>query len=163
MLGDASTALGNSIVTLVSFLLLFWLLKRVAWKPLMNMLEERERTIQEDLDKAQSARQVAEKQEAELQNEAREARSKANELLTRAQVEGNEMKKTILDEARADAERIRQHAHKEIELERQQTLESLRSDISEMSLAIAEKMIGRELHTNDQDRLIEEFIDELGK
>jgi len=67
ILGATSTALGNTIVTLVSFLLLFWLVKRVAWKPLMGMLEERERVINADLDKAAKNHEISQQQRSETE------------------------------------------------------------------------------------------------
>lgn len=161
ILGATSSALGNTIVTLASFLLLFWLIKRIAWKPLMTMLEERERVINSDLDKAAQAREISQKQQAETEEQLREARNNANELLNKAQIEGNALQKSIVKEANEDAQRIRQQAQREIEAERTRTLNNLRSEISELAIDIAEKVIGRELNATDQDRLIDEFIQGL--
>ncbi|WP_373710415.1 ATP synthase F0 subunit B, partial [Jeotgalibaca porci] len=99
ILGATSTALGNTIVTLVSFLLLFWLVKRVAWKPLMGMLEERERVINADLDKAAKNHEISQQQRSETEVQLREARTNANELLSKAQLEGSALQKTIIKEA----------------------------------------------------------------
>ncbi|APZ48542.1 ATP synthase F0 subunit B [Jeotgalibaca sp. PTS2502] len=154
----ASTTLGDSLVTLISFLLLFVVIKSVAWKPLMNMLAQREEAINADLDKAETARLSAEMQLAEVELHLREARTKANDTLSRAQAEGTEMQRAIVEEAKEDARRIRTQAEKEIDLERKQAFTSLRSEISEMSISIAEGIIGKELNADDQNRLIEEFI-----
>ncbi|QII81104.1 F0F1 ATP synthase subunit B [Jeotgalibaca arthritidis] len=154
----ASTTLGDSLVTLISFLLLFVVIKSVAWKPLMNMLAQREEAINADLDKAETARLSAEQQLAEVELQLREARTKANDTLSRAQAEGTEMQRAIVEEAKEDARRIRTQAEKEIDLERKQAFTSLRSEISEMSISIAEGIIGKELNVDDQNRLIEEFI-----
>ena len=77
---------------------------------------------------------------------------------SRAQAEGTEMQRAIVEEAKEDARRIRTQAEKEIDLERKQAFTSLRSEISEMSISIAEGIIGKELNADDQNRLIEEFI-----
>jgi F-type H+-transporting ATPase subunit b len=154
----ASTTLGDSLVTLISFLLLFVVIKSVAWKPLMNMLAQREEAINADLDKAETARLSAEQQLAEVELQLREARTKANDTLSRAQAEGTEMQRAIVEEAKEDARRILTQAEKEIDLERKQAFTSLRSEISEMSISIAEGIIGKELNADDQNRLIEEFI-----
>lgn len=161
ILGATSTALGNTLLTLVSFLLLFWLIKRIAWKPLMSMLEEREREINADLDKAAHDRTISQQQRVETEGQLREARNQANELINKAQLEGNALQKTIIKEANEDAQRIRQQAQREIEAERIRTLNNMRSEISELSIDIAEKIIGRELSGADQDRLIDEFIQGL--
>ena len=161
ILGAASTALGNTIVTLVSFLLLFWLIKRVAWKPLMGMLEERERVINADLDKAAQNREISQQQRSETEVQLREARTNANELLSKAQLEGSALQKTIIKEANEDAQRIRQQAQREVAAERVRTLNNMRSEISGLSIEIAEKIIGRELTLSDHERLVDEFIQGL--
>ena len=161
ILGATSTALGNTIVTLVSFLLLFWLVKRVAWKPLMGMLEERERVINADLDKAAQNREISQQQRSETEVQLREARTNANELLSKAQLEGSALKKTIIKEANEDAQRIRQQAQREVAAERVRTLNNMRSEISGLSIDIAEKIIGRELTSSDHERLVDEFIQGL--
>lgn len=161
ILGAASTALGNTIVTLVSFLLLFWLIKRVAWKPLMAMLEEREKTINADLDKAAQNREVAQQQRLETEEQLLAARKNANEILNKAQLEATAMQKNILKEANEDAQRIRQQAQREVTAERERTLNNLRSEISSLTIDIAEKIIGRELNNQDHEHLIDEFIQGL--
>ncbi|WP_373787629.1 F0F1 ATP synthase subunit B [Jeotgalibaca porci] len=161
ILGATSTALGNTIVTLVSFLLLFWLVKRVAWKPLMGMLEERERVINADLDKAAKNHEISQQQRSETEVQLREARTNANELLSKAQLEGSALQKTIIKEANEDAQRIRQQAQREVAAERIRTLNNMRSEISGLSIDIAEKIIGRELTSSDHERLVDEFIQGL--
>lgn len=161
ILGATSTALGNTIVTLVSFLLLFWLVKRVAWKPLMGMLEERERVINADLDKAAKNHEISQQQRSETEVQLREARNNANELLAKAQLEGSALQKTIIKEANEDAQRIRQQAQREVAAERVRTLNNMRSEISGLSIDIAEKIIGRELTSSDHERLVDEFIQGL--
>lgn len=161
ILGATSTALGNTIVTLVSFLLLFWLVKRVAWKPLMGMLEERERVINADLDKAAKNHEISQQQRSETEVQLREARNNANELLLKAQLEGSALQKTIIKEANEDAQRIRQQAQREVAAERVRTLNNMRSEISGLSIDIAEKIIGRELTSSDHERLVDEFIQGL--
>ena len=163
LLGATSTALGNTIVTLVSFLLLLWLVKRIAWKPLMNVLKEREKTINSDIDTASEAKKIALRDRAETEAQLREARNSANELLSKAQIEGKELQKTIIKTANEDAQRIRKQVEQEVELERTRMLQSMRTEISGLSIALAEKIIGRELSSEDQDRLVNEFIEGLEK
>lgn len=161
ILGAASTALGNTIVTLVSFLLLFWLVKRIAWKPLMGMLEEREKMINADLDKAAQNHEISQQQRSETEIQLREARNNANELLNKAQLEGSALQKSIIKEANEDAQRIRQQAQREVAAERVRTLNNMRSEISGLSIEIAEKIVSRELHSSDHERLVDEFIQGL--
>ena len=159
----AITALGDTLVTVAGFLLLFWLIKRFAWGAIMKTIDEREQTINSDIDKAEDARKTAEKQRKETQDQLQQARSNANEILKKAQNEANEIQKTIVAEAKEDASNIKQQAQKEMEQERQQTFHHMRSEIGEMSINIAQKIIGREVESQDHQNLIEEFIEGLEK
>lgn len=157
------TALGDTIVTLVSFLLLFALLKKVAWKPLMNVLEERENTINTNIEKAEEARKTAEEQRTQMETQLRTARAQANDILAKAQAEGNTMQQTIVADAKEDAQRIKQQSQREMELERQRALSQMQREIGEISMGIAEQVLGREIAPADHQRLIEEFIEGLEK
>jgi len=155
------TALGDTIVTLLSFLILMALIKKFAWKPLMKILTDREEMINGSIEKAESAREKAEKQKADANTQLKEVSAKANDILTRAQAEGTEMQQQIIKEAKEDASRIKLLTQKEIELERKQSLENLRSEIGSLSVDIARKIIGKEINQLDQNALIEKFIEGL--
>lgn len=159
----AITALGDTIVTVVGFLILFWLVKRFAWESIINTISERERAINADIDKAEDARKTAEKQRKETQEQLQNARSDANEILNRAQKEASELQKTIISEAKEDVVRLKQQTQREIELEKKQAFQNMRSEIGATSINIAQKIIGKEVHAEDHQRLIEEFIEGLEK
>ncbi len=159
----AITALGDTLVVVAGFLLLFWLIKRFAWDMIIKTINEREQAINSDIDKAEDARKTAEKQRNDTQEQLQQARSNANDILNKAQNEGNELQKTIVAEAKEDAANIKQQAQKEMEHERQLTFHHMRSEIGEMSINIAQKIIGREVESQDHQNLIEEFIEGLEK
>lgn len=155
------TALGDTIVTLLSFLILMALIKKFAWQPLMKILTDREEMIHANIDKAAAARENAEKKHAEVDAQLIEVRTTASDILNRAQAEGNEIQKNIIKEAKEDALRIKQVTQKELELERKQALEGLRAEIGVISVEIAEKILGKEIKQADQQTLIEAFIEGL--
>ncbi|CZR00568.1 F0F1 ATP synthase subunit B [Trichococcus ilyis] len=155
------TALGDTIVTLLSFLILMALIKQFAWQPLMKVLTDREEMIHANIDKAATARENAEKKQAEVDAQLIEVRTAASDILNRAQAEGNEIQQNIIKEAKEDALRIKQVTQKELELERKQALESLRAEIGVISVDIAEKILGKEITQADQQSLIEAFIEGL--
>ena len=117
--------------------------------------------INADLDKAAQNREISQQQRSETEVQLREARNNANELLSKAQLEGSALQKTIVKEANEDAQRIRQQAQREVAAERVRTLNNMRSEISGLSIDIAEKIIGRELTSSDHERLVDEFIQGL--
>lgn len=157
------TALGDTIVTLVAFLILFALLRRFAWTPLMNVLEERDKMITTNIEKAEQAREAAEQEKKQMESQLRNARQQANEILSKAHSEGMTIQESILAEAREDAQRMKQQTQHEIEVERQRQVNQLRNEIGEISVGIAERVLGREITQKDHQRLIEEFIEGLEK
>lgn len=152
---------GDSIVTLVSFLLLMLALKKVAWKPLMAMMEKREQLIARNIDDAESKKLDAERLLKEQQQQLEDTRNKASAVIEQARDTADKLEKEQLAAAKVEIARLKEEAKKAIELERKQALASAQNDISRLSLDIAEKLIGKELSNEGHAELIEEYIERL--
>ncbi|WP_035051941.1 F0F1 ATP synthase subunit B [Carnobacterium pleistocenium] len=152
---------GDSIVTLVSFLLLMLALKKVAWKPLMAMMEKREQLIARNIDDAESKKLDAERLLKEQQQQLEDTRNKASAVIEQARDTADKLEKEQLAAAKVEIARLKEEARKSIELERKQALASAQNDISRLSLDIAEKLIGKELSNEGHAELIEEYIERL--
>lgn len=152
---------GDSIVTLVSFLLLMLALKKVAWKPLMAMMEKREQLIARNIDDAESKKLDAERLLKEQQQQLEDTRNKASSVMEQARDTADKLEKEQLAAAKVEIARLKEEARKSIELERKQALASAQNDISRLSLDIAEKLIGKELSNEGHAELIEEYIERL--
>lgn len=152
---------GDSIVTLVSFLLLMLALKKVAWKPLMAMMEKREQLIAGNIDDAESKKLDAEQLFKEQQQQLEDTRNKSSAVIEQARETADKLEKEQLAAAKLEIVRLKEEARKAIELERKQALASAQNDISRLSLDIAEKLIGKELSNEGHAELIEEYIERL--
>jgi F-type H+-transporting ATPase subunit b len=147
---------------LVSFLIVFFLLKKFAWKPILNMLHEREDSIEQALKSADKARDEMEKLQVTNVRILNEARAEREKIFREAQ----EIKEKIIGEARElavkEKDKIMADTRASIETEKNLALKEIRNTAAELSVQIAEKLLLREL-SNDQEQkeLIERMIREM--
>jgi F-type H+-transporting ATPase subunit b len=143
---------------LLSFLIVFFLLKRFAWKPILNMLREREESIEKALKSADEARAEMQKLQANNELILAEARKQSDTLIK----EAREIKDKIISDAKnqasLEAEKVMKNATLTIENEKVQAINEIRNQIAEFSVLIAEKVIRKELSTESKQK---EYIDSL--
>ncbi|MFZ3101437.1 MAG: F0F1 ATP synthase subunit B [Desulfitobacteriaceae bacterium] len=151
------------VAQVLAFLLLVWLLSRYAWKPLMNMMEQRRMSIESSLAQAAEERQQAEKIKKEYQEEMRQARHEAQEVIARATKVSEERAVEILALAREEAEKVKKSALVDIERERDRAILEVKAQVADLSIAVAEKIIRHKLDLPNQAKLIEQFIQEVGE
>ena len=147
---------------LVSFLIVFFLLKKFAWKPILNMLHEREYNIEQALKAADKARDEIEKLQANNERILNEARAEREKIFREAQ----EIKEKLVGEAREQAirekDKIMNDARASIETEKNAAIREIRNTAAELSVQIAEKLIRHELSDEQkQKKLIEQMIKEI--
>jgi F-type H+-transporting ATPase subunit b len=143
---------------IVNFLILFVALRFLLWKPMLKMLNERKQRIAQGLEDAEQARKDRERAQAECEERIKQAEQERREILAKAAEEGEQAQAETLAQARARAERIIAEGKEAVELERQQMLAELRSQVAALSIAAANKLIGEALDGQRQRRLIDEFF-----
>ena len=147
---------------LLSFGIVFFLLRKLAWKPILNMLYEREESIEKALSSADEAKKEMEKLQANNERILNEARMEREKIFREAQ----EVKEKIIGEAREQAikekDKIINDARVSIEAEKNAAIRDMRNVAAELSVNIAEKLLCREL-SNDQKQkeLVEKLINEI--
>ena len=151
------------IVSALNFILFFILIWSFAFKPVSAMLSERKSKIEQGLKDAEQARRDRENAEQERITALTEARREANEILARAQKVAQETRDADIAATRAELERLRTKATDEIEAEKSRALSELRSEVADLALAAAGKVLGESMNDARQRRLVEEFIAGDGK
>ncbi|HEY8911241.1 MAG TPA: F0F1 ATP synthase subunit B [Desulfosporosinus sp.] len=151
------------VATVISFLLLVWLLSAKAWGPLMKMMEERRINIESMLAQAENERQQAEKIKREYQEEMRKARQEAQEVIAKATKVSETMASEILAASHVEAEKIKKSALVDIERERDRAISDVKAQVADLSVLVAEKIIRQKLDMKGQGKLIEQFIQEVGE
>lgn len=147
--------------TIVTFALLLGILWKFAWNPILGALEAREEAIQKTIEEAERLHAEAEKILEEHAARLAEARAEGNRILDEARQAGERLRADIEKDARADAERTVERARRQIELETEQALQTIRSQAADLALRAAEKVIERSLTDDDHRRLAREAVSEL--
>ncbi|WP_425805976.1 F0F1 ATP synthase subunit B [Desulfitobacterium sp. Sab5] len=151
------------VAQVLSFLVLFYILRRFAWNPLMNMMEERRNFIESNIAQAEQERQQAEQIKREYQEEMRKARQEAQEVIAKATKLSEERSAEILAGAHEEAEKIKKSALADIERERDLAIAQVKAQVADLSVSVAEKIIRKNLDAKSQEDLIEQFIQEVGE
>jgi F-type H+-transporting ATPase subunit b len=151
------------VAQVISFLLLVYILRRFAWNPLMNMMEERRNFIESNIAQAEKERLQAEQIKREYQEEMRKARQEAQQVIAKATKLSEERSAELMVEAHNEAEKIRKAALADIERERDLAIAQVKAQVADLSVSVAEKIIGKNLNVKDQEQLIEQFIQEVGE
>ncbi len=152
---------GLAIWTIVTFLVLLWLLARFAWRPLLRALDARQETIRKSLEDARKAREEMEALGKESQRILRQAHADAEAIVAGSRAEAEKLREEIRLKAREDAEAVVRESRLRIETETARALRQLRGEIADLSVEIASKLIQRNFTPQDQSALVEETLREI--
>jgi len=148
------------IAQVVNFLILLGLLYLVAYKPLMRMLDERSRKVKESMEQTELIKQQAEQAEEEVKKQIEAASKEGQEIIARATRTGEETRQKAQQEARQDGEALINRARAEIQRERDEAIDELRKELTDLTVLAAEKVIERSLDKEAHRELIEKVLEE---
>jgi F-type H+-transporting ATPase subunit b len=154
---------GDILYQLFIFLVLLALLRKFAFGPIMGIMKQREQHISNEISSAEQSNSEAKKLVEEQREMLKQSRKEAQELIENAKKLGEEQKNSIILEARNEATRIKESAVKEIAQEKDQAIAALREQVASLSVLIASKVIEKELNEQDQQKLISDYIQDLGE
>lgn len=152
----------TALFVLLNTIALFLVLKKFLFVPVKNMIDSRQKEIDDMYTSAGTAKQEAESMRAEYQQRLSDAQQTSDRLVREAVARGQAREEEIIRKANADAAAIMDKASADIELEKTKAVNDAKDEIARLSLAIAGKVVGRELNEADQSGLIDSFINELG-
>ncbi len=152
---------GLYIWTILTFLVLVALLAKFAWRPLLEALETRQAAIRKSLDDARQAKQDLERLHAESAKILAEARAEAEAMISRTRSDADRFREELKQKARSEAATIVKNAEKQIELETSRALQQIRHEAVEISVAIASKLLQKNVTKADNERLIEDTFKQV--
>ena len=152
----------TTLIQVVNFLILIALLSRFLFTPLKKFLAERAEGIEKALAEARLARETAAKAQEEHRAQILAAQREAAALREQAQREVEAERQRLLKQSRDEAQRVLDEAKAAIEMETRRARAALREEVVTLSLAAAERLLGRSMTTEDQKRLAEQYVRELG-
>jgi F-type H+-transporting ATPase subunit b len=154
---------GLFIWTIVTFLVLLTLLAKFAWGPLLAALDSRQNAIRKSLDDAQQARQELERLNQESAQIIRQARVDAEVIVTKSRADAERQREELRQKARTEADGIVKNAERQIQLETQRALQQIRHEAIDLSVQIASKLLQRNVSKEDNQKLIDEALKQVGE
>ncbi len=146
------------VVTFLAAMVIVW---KLFWGPLTRMMEERTRKISDDLERAENGRREIEALEADYHCRLAEIEEQASKQIKDAVKKGTLAREEILSGARQEAQRILEKAQQDLALERENVIRELRNQVTDLSLAAVERLLGQGLDQKVQGRLLDGFINEV--
>ena len=153
---------GSMLIQLVVFLILFLLLRKYAFGPLMRVMNERANYIENQITAAEKNREEANRLAEEHRSNVANAKKEAAELLENARRNGEKQAADIIAAADAEARRLKEEAAAEINREKEKAIAELREQVGALSVALAGKIISKELNAEAHKALFEEAVKEMG-
>jgi F-type H+-transporting ATPase subunit b len=144
--------------TLLTFLVLALLLRKYAWGPLLKALEERRATIEKSVEDAKKATLELQRVQEESARLLAEARTEAVSIVTRSRADADRFREEMRKKAAEDAAAIVKNAEKEIQLETARAVAQLRTEAVDLSVAIASKLLRKNISPSDNSELIQDAI-----
>lgn len=148
------------IAQVVNFFVLLFILRLVAYKPILKMLDERKQRIAEGLNAAEIARAEAASAQANIQAQLDQARKEGQEIVANAQGIATRIQADAREQSAKDREAALERARVEIQQERDQAIASLRGEFADITVSAAEKVINQSLDRQAHQRVIEETLAE---
>ena len=154
---------GLFVWTILTFLLLLTVLTKFAWNPLLKMLKDREELIRSSLEDAEKAKTELTKLNAEGEKIINKARAEAQEILSQCKSSAATLKEETLQDAKEKAKVIADNAEKQILVEKEKAIEEIKSEVVNLSLSVAEKLIKKNISAEDNKALIDESLSQVKK
>lgn len=149
------------IISILNLVILYLILKRFLFKPVKKMLAARRRQVDDLYGSAEAAKAEAETAREEYTAKLDRADDAARKIVSDATRRANERAEEIVGEAKEEAERLFRRADEEIAQEKKKALNEVKNEISDISVGIAEKVVGREIREEDHREMIDAFIRDL--
>ena len=152
---------GLFIWTILTFLVLVGLLAKFAWRPLLEALERRQTLIARSLEDAQKARQELERLQRESAQMMQQARVEADAIISRTRSDAEALREELKTKSRAEAASIVKNAQQQIQMETARAVQQIRGEAIDLSVAIASKILKRQVSKEDHEGLVEETLKQV--
>ena len=153
----------TALFVLLNTLAVFFVAKKNLFVPVKNMIDERQKEIDTMYDEANAAKDEALKLQTEYEEKLLAAQDESERIVKEAMVRGQNREEEIVRAAHKEACAIMEKAEADIAQEKKKAMNDAKNEISEIAIAIAEKVIDRELNEEDHQNLVDSFIDSLGE
>lgn len=150
------------VTTIVVFLLFMTIAKIFVWPHITNALDARDEKIRNEIESAESARKEATAAKEDYLQEVEKAKKEATRMVNEARAEATRIAESLKLKNEEELNLMRERAYQDIEQAKLAAVEDLRSETSKIAVAIAKKLLKREINDSDQDQLLKETLSEIG-
>jgi len=154
---------GLAFWTVLTFLILIFILKKFAWKPILSALDEREQKIKDSLQMAEKAAEDAKQMIVENKKQLQLAEDEAKKIVEQSRLYAEKLKTQLLEESKMQSHKLVENASQEIERKKLEAFADLKNQVAELSLAIAEKILKQNVDKQANAEMIKKYIDEIQK
>lgn len=161
-LGVISVNLWDILASLLNLLILYMVFKKFLFGPVNRMLQKRQNEIDERYNQAEQAKQIAENDRLLWDEKIGSVKQETDKMIKDAQESAKRQGQNILDKAKEQADFIVRQAESQAQLELEKAQDGIKKEIVEVSSALANKLLEREINTDDHRELIDSFIDKIG-
>lgn len=159
--GLLSPGVGVIFWTALSFTILLFILSKYAWKPITAALEEREKTIEDSITRAEKALEEAKRLQSDTDAARREAEKQAQAIMREAREEAERLRSAEVEKTRTQLQAMQAQAQADLERQRQQAIADLRKEVANLAVGAAGKLLGESVDDEKQHRLVNKFLDEM--
>lgn len=153
----------NMFWQIINFGILIYIFKRFLFKPMTDILKKRKVQIDGDIEKAKKDKEDSLSMREEIEKQLKETKVKNSEFLNEAVKKAEEIKDDILKEAHATREKMVKAAEADIMKMKDQVKKELRSEMTDIAIKLAEKMISEKMNVELGESLVDQFIEEVGE
>ena len=153
----------TALFTFCNLLITFFVLKKLLFKPVKKMIDDRQREIDGIYEDAEKAKQNALEAESRYTEKLRQANAEASTIISQAAQTAREKGDAMVQEARQEVARLKEKAEEDIRLEQKKAVNQMKDEISDLAVAIAAKVAEKEIGRKEHEALIDGFITQLGE
>jgi len=146
---------------MIAFLALVWILKKVVWGPVTDLLDERTESVREQYAEMERLKSEAEKAQAEYKSQLQNAHAEARELVKKAQADAEKLKEQLQEETRVQLEKARKEASERIAHDTETARAKLREYVADLSVLAAEKFLAEGLTDQQKKELTDRTVPEI--
>ena len=151
------------VFQIINTIILFIALKKILFKPVLNIIDSRENAIKADIATGEKAKNEGLALKSEYEKKLSVAKSEGQEIIKQATIRAEQKSEEIISNAKEEANSLKDRANKDIAQEKEKVMNELKNDISSIAILAASKVIEKDIDQAKHEEMINKFIEEVGE
>ena len=151
------------VIQIINTIILFWILKKILFKPVLDIIDARENAIKADIAIGEQAKNEGLALKAEYEQKLSVAKNEGQEIIKQATLRAEQKSEEIISTAKEEAINIKDKANRDIAQEKEKVMNELKNDISNIAILAASKVIEKDIDQAKHEEMINKFIEEVGE